>query len=425
MTTTSQKRVSAHWRPMWDMSASTEPFVLVSGDGSWVTDNQGNRYLDATAALWFAQVGYGRREIADAIHAQSLKLHAYHTFGDYSNERAIELADRLDHLAPGDGWKVFFTSGGSDSVDTAVKYARRYWRARGQDSRTIILSRQDAYHGMHVGGTEVSGMDIMREGYGDLLNDTARVARDSPADLERFILEHGAGRVAAFLCEPIMGAGGMHFPQGDYLAAVRDICRRHDVLFIADEVVTAFGRAGSWFASERFDLDPDIILCAKGITSGYVPLGAVMVSDRAAAPFWEGGNGAIFRHGYTYSGHATAAAAAIANLDYIEDHDLLEASRRIEKQLPDILAPLLDLPVVHSIRSGPAALAAVQFDPERCAADPSHPAQAVAALREAGVLTRPLSCGAVQLSPALTTTDDELGQLVERFGRGLRALGSK
>lgn len=411
---------SAHWRPMADMSAPTPPLVLASGDGSWVTDADGNRYLDATAALWFAQIGYGRREIADAIHTQSSRLHAYHTFGDYSNEPAMELADRLSDLAPGDGWKVFFTSGGSDSVDTAVKFARRYWGQQGKPERVMVISRQDSYHGMHVGGTEMSGISVMREGYGNLLVGTARVDRDDPADLERVIKEHGAEQIAAFICEPVIGAGGMYFPTDGYLRTVREICRKHGILFIADEVVTAFGRAGYWFASERFDLDPDIILCAKGITSGYMPLGAVLISERVAAPFWDAGSGAVFRHGYTYSGHPMAAAAALANLDYIEQHDLLSASRRIEKKLPGLLAPLLDLPHVHSIRTGPAALGAVQFDPEQYASDPTLVTRAVLAIRAEGVLTRPLVCGAVQISPALTMTDEELEEVVARFERGIR-----
>lgn len=420
MTQTEVNSTSPHWRPMSDMNARTPPFVIHHGEGSWITDNEGNRYLDATAALWFAQIGFGRREIADAIHAQAMQLHAYHTFGDYSNERAIELADRLDLLAPGRGWKVFFTSGGSDSVESAIKFARRYWRARGTSTKSVIISRQGAYHGMHVGGTGLNGQDLFREGFGTLLADTARVERDDPADLERAIVDAGPDRVAAFICEPIIGAGGMFFPQDGYLQAVRAICKKHDVLFIVDEVVTGFGRAGYWFASERFNIDPDVIVCAKGITSGYVPLGAVLVSARVAAPFWGGGE--TFRHGYTYSGHAVAMAAALANLDYIDDHNLLAASTRIESRLPRLFAPLTELSVVHSIRTGPAALAAVQFDPDRFAADPSLPYRAVLALRAAGVLTRPLSVGAVQLSPALTTSDDELDQMAERFHAGLRTL---
>jgi putrescine aminotransferase len=416
---------SSHWRPMWDMAVEIEPFIIEAGEGSWVIDSAGRRYLDATAALWFAQIGYGRREIADAVHAQMSALHAYHTFGDYSNPRAIELSARLDAVAPGGGWKVFLTSQGSDSVDTAIKFARRYWLARGESARSVVLSRQDAYHGMHVGGTELSGMGVIREGYGEMMPDRGLVDRDDPEDLRRAIIEWGPDRIAAFICEPIVGAGGMYFPREGYLEAVREICREHDVLFIADEVVTGFGRVGSWFASERFNLDPDLILCAKGITSGYVPLGAVLMSSRVAAPFWSGEGGTIFKHGYTYSGHAVAAAAALANLDYIEKHDLLGAARRIESQLPSFLAPLADLSVVHSVRTGPAAAAAVQLDPERCAVDPSWPTQAVHAVRSEGILTRPMSCGAVQISPPLTTTEDELVQMVEGFDRGLRALGAK
>ncbi|MFF2107515.1 aminotransferase family protein [Rhodococcus koreensis] len=416
-------RTTSHWRPFADMSAPTPPLVIASGDGAWVTDTTGTRYLDATAALWFCQIGYGRREVADAIHAQALRMHAHHTFGDYSNGPAIELAERLSALAPGGDWKVFYTSGGSDSVDTAVKYVRRYWRVAGELGRTIVLSRGDSYHGMHVGGTQIGGIDGMRLGYGELLADTDRVDRDDPAALEAAILRHGPDRVAAFLCEPIIGAGGVHFPTPGYLTAVREICRRHGVLFIADEVVTAFGRTGHWFASERFGIDPDLILCAKGINSGYVPLGAVLVNDRVAAPFWSGETGAMFKHGYTYSGHATATAAALANLDYLADHDLLTAAHRIEGALPTLLGALTDLPVVESVRTGAGALAAVQLDRERLAADPTLAGRAVHAVREAGALTRAMSCGALQISPTLTITADELGHLADTLARGLRTLG--
>ncbi|WP_429427306.1 aminotransferase class III-fold pyridoxal phosphate-dependent enzyme [Nocardia sp. GAS34] len=208
-----------------------------------------------------------------------------------------------------------------------------------------------------------------------------------------------------------------------HLQAAQDICRRHGVLFIADEVVTGFGRTGHWFASGRFGLDPDLILCAKGISSGYMPLGAVLINERVATPFWPGDSATIFNHGYTHSGHATAVAAALANLDYLADHDLLAAARCIEAELPELLDPLVEIPVVESVRTGPGALAAVQLDPRRFSADPSFATRTIAAVCEAGVLTRVMSCGALQISPTLAISAFELDELVDRLRTGLRSLG--
>ncbi|MFJ6900725.1 aspartate aminotransferase family protein [Streptomyces hokutonensis] len=411
---------SAHWHPFQNMSAPLDPLVLTDGEGVWMTARDGSRYLDATAGLWFCHAGYGRREIADAAHAQLLRMHAYSTFGDYSNEPAENLAQRLSGLAPGGPWKVLFTSGGSDSVETAVKYARRYWNLRGYSERTVILSRRDSYHGMHAAATDISGIPANRVGYGTLLPDHHLIARDDAQALEHAIKEHGAERIAAFVCEPIIGAGGAHFPPAGYLTAVAEICRRHDVLFIVDEVTTGLGRTGAWFASEAFGLEPDLLLCAKGLTSGYMALGAVLVHHRRTAPFWDGGE--VFRHGYTYSGHAAAAAVALANLDYLTDHGLLAAAQRIEDRLPRLLGDLASEGVVQSVRTGPAALAGVQINPQLVREDPSLVPRAVLAVREAGVLTRGLACGALQISPALCITDEELEALATGVRKGLKSL---
>ena len=421
MPSTTLTGVTAHWHPFQDMSAPLEPLVLTDGEGVRMTARGGRRYLDATAGLWFCHAGYGRREIADAVHAQLLRMHAYSTFGDYSNEPAEQLAQRLSDLAPGGPWKVLYTSGGSDSVETAVKYARRYWSLLGHSERTVILSRQDSYHGMHAAATGISGIPANRAGYGTLLPDHRLIARDDAQALEDAITEHGAERIAAFVCEPIIGAGGVRFPPPGYLTAVAEICRRHDVLFIVDEVTTGLGRTGTWFASEAFGLEPDLLLCAKGLTSGYMPLGAALVHHRRTAPFWDGGE--VLRHGYTYSGHAAAAAGALANLDYLTDHGLLAAARRIGDRLPLLLGDLAGQGVVRSVRTGPAALAGVQIDERLVAKDPSLVPRAVRAVREAGVLTRGLACGALQISPALCITDEELEALAAGVRKGLKSLG--
>jgi putrescine---pyruvate transaminase len=407
------------WHPFADMKAVVDggELVIERGEGAVVYDTDGRRYLDATASLWYCNVGHGRQAIADATAAQLRKLAAYSTFGDFANRPVLELAERVAGYAPLDDPKVFLTSGGSDSIDTALKLARRYWQASGQPGRTIMVSRSGGYHGMHVAGTALAGIESNRQGYGGVLMDGARsVAWDSAEAFEELLAQVGAEHVAAFFCEPVIGAGGVfHAPPG-YLARVRDICRRAGVLFVADEVVTGFGRVGAWFASERYDLDPDLIVCAKGITSGYLPLGAVVVSGRVAEPFFDGTVG-LWRHGYTYSGHAAVAAAALANLDILEGEDLVGRARTLEKELAEALRPLESHELVSEVRVAEGVLAAVQLVPAAIAADAGLPMRVVAAARRAGVATRTLATGALHISPPLVISTDELRELHD----GLRA----
>ena len=277
------------WHPFSDMAVVERDGELVidRGEGAYVWDADGNRYLDATAGLWFANIGHGRSELADAAAAQMRKVAAYSTFGDYVTAPTVELAERLAGIAPVPGSKVFLTSGGSDSIDTAAKLARRYWVEAGHPEKTVIIGRQKAYHGMHYAGTALGGIPGNVEGYGVLVPDTATVEWDSVDDLRATIERVGPERVAAFFCEPVVGAGGVYPPPPDYLAGVRKLCTEMDVLFVADEVITGFGRiGGAWFASSKFGLEPDLVTCAKGLTSGYAPMGAVLVAPRVWEPFF-------------------------------------------------------------------------------------------------------------------------------------------
>ena len=382
-------------------------FVVTRGDGAWIWGADGRRYLDATAGLWFTNVGHGRAEIADAVAQQIGRIAAYSTFGDYAVDTTVALADRLAAIAPVPGSKVFFTSGGSDSVDTAVKLSRRYWRECGQASKTIVIGREKAYHGMHVAGTALAGIPVNHEGYGELMPDVRTVAWNSGKALLSAIETHGADSIAAFFCEPVIGAGGIYPPPDGYLDEVRRICREHDILFVADEVITGFGRiGGAWFASTRFDLQPDIMTTAKGLTSGYVPMGAVLVAPRVAEPFFDPNGGVWWRHGYTYGGHAAAAAAAMANLDIIERESLLTASARLETTLHDMLAPIADHPAVAEVRSGTGAVAAVQLT------DASAALPLARSLRGQGIATRAVGSGGIQISPAFVITDEQIEGLV-------------
>lgn len=399
------------WHPFADMRAVVQSeLVLVRGEGSYVWDESGKRYLDATASLWYANIGHGRSEIAEAVADQIRTLEAYSTFGDLTSPPVRELTDRLSMIAPVPDSVSFLTSGGSDSVDTAVKLARRYHLAKGRPDRTFVLSRSRAYHGMHTAGTSIAGIAANNDGYGELMTDTALVEWDSHDSLLDAIERIGAERIAAFICEPIIGAGGVFPPPPGYLDKVRSICRDAGILFIADEVITGFGRTGAWFASHRWNLEPDLITCAKGITSGYLPLGAVIASPGIAEPWFEGDAG-MWRHGYTYTGHTTVAAAAIANLNIIQRENLLAEAGRLESQLATGLGPLAEHDLVSEVRCGVGALAAVQLAPEAVAANPALPDQLNGALREHGILTRILFGNAVQISPPFVMTQNQVTEL--------------
>lgn len=390
------------------------PFVITRGDGARIYDAAGKEYLDATAGLWFTNVGHGRTEIGEAVGRQLSTVAHYSNFGDYAGEGLIALAERVAEMAPVPGSKVMFTSGGSDAVDTAVKLARRYWTELGRPDKRIVVSRSKAYHGMHIGGTALAGIPLNREGYGpEFMPDTANIEWDDAKALLGLIERVGADNMAAFIAEPIIGAGGIYPPPEGYLREVREICRDHDVLFIADEVVTGYGRIGHghWFASGRFELAPDIITSAKGLTSGYVPMGAMIAAPHVAAPFFAGGT--WWRHGYTYGGHFGAAAAAMANFDIIEREGLLDEATRLESDLAAAFAPLAELDAVAEVRTGVGAVTGVQL------ADPSDAQAAVLRLREHGVAGRAAGMGALQVSPAFVMTTDEVNDMAERFAAAL------
>jgi putrescine aminotransferase len=404
------------WHPFSDMAVVERDgeLVIARGEGAVVWDDQGNRYLDATAGLWFANIGHGRAEIAEAAAAQMRQVAAYSTFGDYVTKPTVELAERLAGIAPVPGSKVFLTSGGSDSIDTAAKLARRYWVEAGHPEKMVVIGRQKAYHGMHYAGTAIGGIPGNVEGYGVLVPDTATVEWDSVDDLRATIEGIGPERVAAFFCEPVVGAGGVYPPPPDYLTGVRKVCLEHDVLFVADEVITGFGRiGGAWFASSKFGLEPDLVTCAKGLTSGYAPMGAVLVAPRIWEPFFGPEAGVWLRHGYTYSGHAMASAVALANLDVIEREGLLDEASRLETTLVEKLTPLADLEPVVEVRGGTGALAAVQL------ADPQTAISFAKRLRAFGVATRAVGAGGIQVSPALVMTDEEVAQIADAVAEAL------
>jgi putrescine aminotransferase len=410
------------WNGFANMSG-LRPVVIEGGQGATVFDTTGRRYLDATASLWYANVGHGRTELADAAAAQMRKLAVYQTFEPFSNLPAEALARRVAEIAPVRDAKVFFTpGGGSDAIDTAGKLARAYWRAVGQPDKQVIVSRSHAYHGMNAYGTSLGGIPANVEPYGQLVSLVEHVPWDDATALEKLIEQAGAERIAAFFCEPVIGAGGVYAPPAGYLEQVREICRRNDVLFVADEVITGFGRLGAWFGSGRFALDPDMITGAKGLTSGYAPLGAVIVGARVAEPFWREGSAEVFRHGYTYAGHPTACAVGLANLDIVEREGLIGRVAELEPVLAEKIRPLAAHNLVGQVRAGTGLLAAVEIAEDARAADPRIGPRLVTEIRERGVVTRLLRGMALQISPPFTISVAEIEQIAETFAAAFDAV---
>lgn len=401
--------------------------VIVSGKGCRLTDAAGREYLDATGGLWLAQVGHGRAELAEKAADQMRRIEYFTSFWEFTNEPAIRLAERLVSIAPDGITRAYFTSGGSEGDDAAIKMARLYFHRRGQPERTWILSRNGAYHGSAYGGGSATGLDVYREGFGPLLPNVDHLtppwpyrnelfAGRDPTDflideLEATIDRIGPDRVAAFIGEPVMGVAGMLVPPADYWPRVQTVLRRYGILLILDEVVTAFGRTGEWFAAQRYGLEPDIIVTAKGISSGYVPLGANLITDEVAATLASCGG---FPHGYTYNGHPTACAVGLANLDIIERESLLDAARTVGGYLLGRLRELEEIDVVGEVR-GVGMMFGIELVSDRVARTPlpSPPVPLPDVLRrETGVIVR--NCAhSIVLSPPLVLTHSEADRIVD------------
>ena len=406
---------AALWQPQAQMStAAANRVTIVGGEGAWIETDQGVHLLDATAGLWHANIGHGRERLALAAAAQIRKLETYHTFGTFVNDQAVALADRVAAISPIEDAKVFFVSGGSDAIETAAKLARRFWQLQGQTNKRIIVSREWAYHGLHGFGTSIGGIPYNREGYGSesLIPETARVPANDADALEAEILRLGPDRVAAVFAEPIIGTGGVILPAPGYLQRVEQICQEYDVLFVADEVITGFGRTGEMFASGLFDLHPDMVVVAKGITSGYAPLGGVLIGPRVWEPFFAEG-GPIFRHGVTYSGHATACAVAQANLDVIEEEQLVARVATLSPVLEQAMSPLAKHPHVTEVRTGIGLLAGVQLAPE------VDGAAIARACLEAQVVIRIITNNTIQISPPFVIAEDELWRITGAIAAAL------
>jgi putrescine aminotransferase len=412
------------WHPFADMAVvAGREFVVDRAEDVWIYDDVGRRYLDATASLWYANVGHGRPEIREAVMRQMERLETYAIFNDLANRPALELAERLARVSPLRNASVFLGSGGADAIETAAKIARRFWDAMGSPERTHLISRTNAYHGTHGFGTSLGGIPGNRDGWGPLHTHVSVIPHDSVEALRREIDLIGPAHVAAFFVEPIIGAGGVLLPPDGYLMAVADICREHGILLVVDAVICGFGRLGTWFGIERWDVVPDMLVFAKGVTSGYLPLGGVVVDESVAAPFWDEPGAAVLRHGPTYAGHAACCAAALANLDLLED-GLLEQGRLMERPLAAALEAVGGHAAVREVRAGLGFLGAVELEPDLLAADPGIVVRVAQAVRRNGAMVRPLGAS-IAVSPPLTATAEHLELLTGALAAGLDEANAK
>jgi adenosylmethionine-8-amino-7-oxononanoate aminotransferase len=408
----------ALWNPQAHMpTARARRLTVTCGEGAWLTTSEGKRLLDATAGLWHANIGHGRAELADAARAQMGRLETYHVFGRFANEPALRLADRLAAVVPVPGSKIFLNSGGSDSIEMACKLSRLHWQLEGRPLKRIVVSRERAYHGLHAFGTSIGGLGYNREGYGSmsLVPETTRIPTHGLDMAIRAMEQIGTENIAAIITEPVLGTGGVHGPEEGYLQGLQEFARANDILLIVDEVITGFGRTGHMFASERWGLSPDLMTMAKGITSGYAALGGVAVAARVADRFFTGPDAPVFRHGLTYSGHATACVVAEANLDILRDEVLVKRAAELEDVLVTAVDELRGHPLVQEVRSGCGLLAGVQLHPE-------VDGEAVAdRCIDAGVVTRLIHENTLQISPPFVVTDAEIELIVSTMHTALNA----
>lgn len=438
-TKTATDHLWMHFTRMGQVAQNPVP-VIDHGEGAYLWDSNGHRVLDALSGLFVTQAGYGREEIVEAAAAQMRKL-AFFPIWSYATPPAIELADRLAQLAPGDLNKVFFSSGGGEAVETAWKVAKQYFKLTGKPTKTKVISRAVAYHGTTQGALSITGVPNFKHAFEPLVPGTFRVpntdfyrapehlAVDGVVDEKQFgrwaadqfeqaILAEGPDSVAAVFVEPVQNAGGSLPPPAGYFDRLREICDAHDVLLVSDEVICAYGRLGTMFGAQKFGYQPDIITSAKGLTSGYVPLGAAIISDRIFEPFSKGATS--FPHGYTFGGHPVACAAALANLDIFDREDLLGHVLANQNPFRTTLERLYDLPIVGNIR-GDGYFWSVELVKDKATKEPFTKDDCERILRgvvspgmwEAGVYCRSDDRGqaVVQFAPPLICGQEEFDQI--------------
>lgn len=384
-----------------------EEFIrLVRGDGARVWDSNGNELIDGMASLWCCAVGHGRREIGDAVAQQISVLEAYSTFDPFTSEPAEQLSEMLRALSPMRDARVFLCCSGSEAIDTAMKMSRLAHVQAGHPERTLIISRMRGYHGTNYGGTSAQGLPLNKVGYGPLVGDVLQVGSD---DLEAVsvLMSQRGHEVAAILAEPLQGAGGVYPPQLGYLEGLRKLCDQHGAFLIFDEVITGFGRLGTWFGAQRFSVIPDLMCFAKAVTSGYQPLGGVLVGTKVRAAL-EADPEFFMRHGYTYSGHAAACAAALKNIEIIKREGLMERAHHVGARLSSGLKALaLDGVIDHARGDGAVWAGGLRADQNGVTIRDR--------MLQLGVIVRAINTDTITFCPPLVITDGEIDRLLDAF----------
>lgn len=425
------------------------PMVITRGQGVWLEDETGKRYIDGMAGLWCVNVGYGRPEIAEALRAQALKLSYFHSFSGNATEAPILLAERLINMAPVPMSKVFFGNSGSDANDTQVKLVWYYNNARGLPNKKKIIARERGYHGVTIMSASLTGLPGLHSGFDLPLGFVSRTTAPRPFweghgltaeafvakladDLEQLILAEGPDSIGAMIMEPVMGAGGVIVPPEGYYPAIQAVLRKYDILTIADEVITGFGRLGTMFGSSALQIEPDLITVAKGITSAYVPLSGVLVNEKVWRTIVEGEQKfGAFGHGFTYTAHPLASAAAMANLDLIENEKLVAQAATRGATMHRLLRETFGAhPLVGEIR-GRGLIGAVEFVADKAAPRAFDPKLGVAArvVKEArlrGVITRALpNTDSIAFSPPFVISDGELAEMIAHTREAVDAVASE
>ncbi len=424
------------WAPftqMGDLDEEVEPLVIVSGEGSRVTNSEGKEFIDAHGALWLNSVGFGRQEMVDAVSQQMEQLSYFPSFAGMANDVVLDLAERLVRTADQENMsRAFFSSGGSEAVETALKMARQYWRLSGTDRKYKVISRRGAYHGVTMGALSATGMAMNRRLFEPLVPGFRHIEPPNcyrcpyelthpecqltcARELERTIQFEGPDTVAAFIGEPAMGAGGVIIPPDGYWQEIERICRKYEVLLISDEVITGFGRTGEMFGCRHWGVKPDIMVFAKGLSSGYLPLGATLATEELfEVCLGKWGEGREFRHGTTYSGHPSACATALVNLKIIEEEDLVQRSKENGAYLLERLQELKSMPLVRNI-NGLGLLVRMELAQEDDTPLPAEDMTGLNVVRRAmrrGVIVRALG-DVISVSPPLVITRDEIDTVVD------------
>jgi putrescine aminotransferase len=427
--------------PLHAPKEHTAPRIFASGDGAMLRTVDGKEYIDGLSALWNVNVGHGRKELADAAATQMAKLAYASAYAGFSNEPAIQLAERIVKLAYADSAAVYFTTAGAESNESAFKTARYYWKRQGKPNKVKIISRHYGYHGVTMAAMSATALPGYQKMFGPMVPNFLQVAPPYPyrwpgngdagigaADaVEEAILAQGADTVAAIIAEPVMGAGGVIVPPPSYFPRLREICNRHDVLLIADEVITGFGRTGRWFALGHWGVTPDIVSFAKGVTSGYLPLGGIILSKRVHEALETAPADEKYMHAATYSGHPACCAVGLANIDIIEREGLVERSAAMGKKLLEGLETLRSLPVVGDVR-GLGMMAAVELVEDRASRKPAIGLgpKVVAEAMSRGLIMRqrggggtPISGDSLVLAPPLMTPEGTLDRIVQIIGESI------